>query len=140
MAKLINTILGAALLALVAYVALAQTAPTAARVSWTNATQDVNGEPLPASGPGALTQTRIQRSIAANCPTNFGPVEQTLNVTPDVSSVLFENLAPGRHCFRARHISRDAANVEQFSDWSATVAKTISAPVVRARPPTITIE
>lgn len=125
--------------ALASWSADAQVAPTAARVTWTNATTDVNGNSLPASGPGALTQTRIQRSL--NCTaSSFGTVAQTLNVTPDVLSVLFENLEPGTHCFRARHISRDAANVEQLSDWSATVSKLISAPIGRARPPVITIE
>ena len=117
-----------------------QVAPTAARITWTNATQDVNGVQLPATGPGALTQTRIQRSFGASCLTNFGTAAQTLNVTPDVLSVLFENLEPGRHCFRARHVSRDAADAELLSDWTAVVSKVIAAPVGRARPPVITIE
>lgn len=126
---------------LFAFAAFAQVAPNAARVSWTNATQDVDGSALPATGPGALTQTRIQRALvgaAANC--SFGTVAQTLNVTPDVLSVLFENLEAGKHCFRARHISRDASDAELLSDWSASVSKVVAPAVVRPRPPTITIQ
>jgi hypothetical protein len=140
MKNAIAFILGILVGAFLAFDAEAQVAPTAARITWTNATQDVNGAQLPATGPGALTQTRIQRSFGASCETNFGTAAQTLNVTPDVLSVLFENLEPGRHCFRARHVSRDAANVEQLSDWTATVSKVIASPIGRARPPVITIE
>ncbi len=139
MKNLIAFVFGLLVGAFLAFDAEAQVAPTAARISWTNATQDVNGNALPATGPGALTQTRIQRSTTCTS-SSFGTVAQTLNVTPDVLSVLFENLEPGTHCFRARHISRDAADVEQFSDWTATVSKVIAAPIGRARPPVITIE
>lgn len=124
---------------ILAFNAEAQVAPTAASLTWTNATTDVNGTPLPATGPGALTQTRIQRSL--NCTSSgFGTVAQTLNVTPDVLSVLFENLEPGTHCFRARHVSLDAANVEVLSNWSTTVSKIVTAPIGKPRPPVITIE
>lgn len=117
-------------------------ASDAALLCWINATQDVNGNPLPATGPFSLTQTRIQRSTGASCQTTFGTVTETLNVTPDVLMVLFENLPAGRWCYRARHVSRDAANVELLSDWSATVSKVAAAPTpppAKPRPVTITI-
>jgi hypothetical protein len=115
----------------------------AALLCWTNATQDVNGNPLPATGPFALTQTRVQRAVVgstASCA--FTVIAETLNVTPDVTQMFFQNLPVGKHCFRARHISRDSADVELFSDWTATVSKVTTSPVpppAKPRPLTITI-
>lgn len=140
----------AALLLFVSSQAFAQQAcpPTgtiatdAALLCWVNATQDVNGNALPATGPFSLTQTRIQRSTGATCQTTFGTVVETLNVTPDVTMVLFESLPAGRWCYRARHVSRDAASVELLSDWSAVATKIAAAPTpppAKAKPTTITI-
>lgn len=117
-------------------------ASDAALLCWVNATEDVNGNPLPATGPFSLTQTRIQRSTGATCQTTFGTAVETLNVTPDVKMVLFENLPAGRWCYRARHVSRDAASVELLSDWSAVATKIAAAPTpppAKSKPTTITI-
>jgi hypothetical protein len=115
----------------------------AALVCWTNATQDINGNALPATGPFALTQTRIQRAqVLATATCSFTTIAQTLNVTPDVKVVLFEALPVGKQCFRARHASLDAGGLELLSDWSATVSKLTTSPTpppAKAKPLTITI-
>lgn len=118
-------------------------ASDAALLCWTNATQDVNGNPLPATGPFALTQTRVQRAtVAATASCSFTTIAETLNVVPAVTQMFFQNLPAGKHCFRARHASRDEANVELLSDWTATVSKVATPPApppAKPRPLTITI-
>lgn len=118
----------------------AQVATDAVSLTWVNATQLTTGAPIPAApDPLSLKTTRIQRSIATACDGGtFGTVEQTLNVTPDVLSVLFENLRPaGKHCFRVAHIQVNDGQ----SAWSAVGTKTIVIPAPpKTRPPTITIQ
>ena len=117
----------------------------AALLCWTNATTDVNGNALPATGPGSLKQTRIQRAqVAATADCSFTTVAQTLNVTPDVLMVLLENLTPGKQCFRIRHVAEPltAGGAELLSDWTATAFKVTTAPVpppAKAKPPTVTV-
>ncbi len=126
-----------ALLMLVPMIANAQVATNAARVSWTNATLDVNNAPLPVTGPDSIGETRVVRSTGDACMTTFGTVVETLNVPPTVLSVLFENLPAGRWCFRARHVAVDG----ELSDWSPIVSKVSVLPPNRpARPVSITIE
>lgn len=114
----------------------------AALLCWVNATLDVNDNPLPATGPGALNQTRIQRAqVAAGANCSFTTIAQTLNVTPDVIMVFLENLTPGKHCFRLRHIA-NGTTTDTMSDWTATSSKVTTAPTpppARPRPGTITI-
>lgn len=112
----------------------------AALLCWTNATQDVDGNPLPATGPGALTQTRAQRAVvAASATCSFSTIAETLNVTPDVTMLFFQNLTAGKHCYRARHIALDAAGAELLSDWTPYVSKVVAPAAVKPRPLTITI-
>lgn len=125
-------------LALAAAPALAQAvAPDAARVTWTNATELVTGAPIPASGPESIVTNRVQRAL---CGTGdaFGSVQETLNVPSTVNALLFENLPPGRYCFRARHVQENGG----LSDWSAIARKTIEvpAPALPKRPLSISIE
>lgn len=108
----------------------------AALVCWTNATQDVNGNPIPAPpAEGSLKTTRLQRAYHATptTPCDFAATSeplQTLNFTPDVGSQYFPSgLKVGRHCFRIRHINTK----DQMSDWSQIVYK-IVAPITIAKP------
>lgn len=114
----------------------------AALLCWTNATQDVNGNPLPATGPGSLTGTRVQRAVvAATVSCSFTTIAETLNVTPDVKLMFFQNLAPGKHCFRIRHVADNPAP-NDVSDWSATASKVTVSPTpppAKPKPLTITI-
>jgi hypothetical protein len=115
-------------------------AADAALLCWVNATQDINGAPLPATGPGALTQTRVQRAVVgATATCAFTTVAEALNVLPAVTSVLFQALPAGKHCFRARHVSLDAAGAEMLSDWSPTASKVAVPPIGKSKPLTITI-
>lgn len=114
----------------------------AALLCWTNATQDVNGNPLPATGAGSLTGTRIQRAVVgATATCAFTTIAETLNVLPDITQLLFQNLPAGRHCFRVRHLADNPAP-NDMSDWSATVSKVTTAPVpppAKPKPLTISI-
>lgn len=146
MVKWIAILAGALALATFAVTASAQVASDAARVSWTNATQDVNGGALalcPDTGTkpaGCLIGTRVQRGNAANCAATFGAVAETINVPHAVTSVLFENLAPGTWCFRVRHTANNPAP-DDVSAWTATVTKIIVRPVGKPeRPVSITVE
>ena len=116
----------------------------AALLCWTNATSDVNGNPIPAPpADGSLKTTRIQHIYMnpVTLPCDFAaPAEpiQTINVTPDVGSYYFPaGLKVGRHCFRIRHINTK----DVMSDWSAIVEKQV-APVLigKPRPPTVTVD
>lgn len=108
----------------------------AALLCWTNATQDVNGNPLPPFGEeGSIKTTRIQRAYMASAttPCDFAASAeplQTINLTPEIGQYYFPSgLKVGRHCFRARHINTK----DVMSDWSPIVWKAI-APLVVAKP------
>ena len=114
------------------------TIPTnAALLCWTNATQNVDGSAIPATGLLALKSTQIQRAmVAATVTCAFTTITETLSVTPDVNKVYLENLPAGKHCFRARHYN----NENTASAFSATVSKTSVAPApAKPKPLTITI-
>lgn len=98
-------------------------APDAARVCWRNATVNVDGSAIAATGPGALKETIVRRSICAADGT-FGALIETVTVTADVGYLLFENLPPAVHCFQARHSN----NAGELSGWSAIARKTTTAP------------
>ena len=129
------------LAALLAANASAQTLPTnSAIVRWTNATTDVNGNPLPATGAGSLTSTRIARSAGATCATTFGTAIEVISVPIDVLMVRFDNLPAGTNCFRARHVANNPAP-DDLSDWSPIVSKVSVVPTGKpGKPLTITIE
>lgn len=115
----------------------------AARTCWVNATTDVSGTPLPATGVGSLKTTRLQHirmaTVATSC--DFAAPADPLDsrdFAPTVGGFLYENLADGRHCFRVRHINNEGI----MSDWSATVYKNISAPKPPGKPmaPSLTVD
>lgn len=115
----------------------------AAKACWTNATSDVSGTPLPATGVGSLKTTRLQRIRMATAATSCdfaAPADpmETKDFAPTVGGFLFENLADGRHCFRARHINNEGI----MSDWSPTVYKNITAPKPPGKPnaPSLTVD
>lgn len=98
----------------------------AAWLCWVNAYKDVNGQKLPSTGPYSLTQTRIQRhKVGKNAKCNFDTIDQTVNVTPDILARKYTDLTDGKHCWRARHISRDEKGDEVYGAWSKTVSKVI---------------
>jgi hypothetical protein len=111
-----------------------------ALVCWTNATQDSLGAPLPATGPGSLTGTRLQRSWVASVTGSCG-WDTTLNkvqnfdVLPTVTTMYFENLPIGKYCYRALH------NAEAVPDsaWSAVVTKYSPGPTQKSKPPGVAI-
>lgn len=106
-----------------------------ARLCWTNALENVDGSPIPATGPTALKETRIRRSIC-NADGSFGAMIETITVPPDVGVALFSALPPARHCFQARH----ANNSDTLSDWSPLARKTTTAPApAKPRQPNLTI-
>lgn len=115
----------------------------AAKVCWTNATTDVSGVTLPATGVGSLKTTRLQHirmgTIALGC--DFAapadPIE-TKDFPPTTGGFYFENLADGKHCFRARHINNEGL----MSDWSAVVSKNVTAPKPPGKPnaPSVTVD
>lgn len=105
-------------------------AVTSAQLCWINAWRDVNGNLLPSTGPYAVIKTRIHRKqVGKNADCNFNdPVSQTINVTPDVLAYLLKNLPSGtKQCFRARHISKDKAGKELYSNWSPPACKITTA-------------
>lgn len=110
-------------------------ANNAAKACWTNATTDVAGTPLPATGVGSIKTTRLQHVRMATVTTSCdfaAPADpmETKDFAPTVGGFLFENLADGRHCFRARHINNEGI----MSDWSPIVYKNISAPKPPGKP------
>jgi len=125
------------LLVLLSFAAHGQVAVDAAKLTWTNATQLVDGQPLPATGPLSVVQTWVQRSVASTCAAGaFGTVAQVLKVPVADTSALFEGLTPvGRHCFRLAHVQENGG----LSAWTPAVSKVIAAPVPKAKPPTVTI-
>lgn len=119
--------------------AQAQTvAVDAAKVTWVNATLLTDGSPVPATGDNAIKETQVQRSVC-NADGTFGTNLQQINVPPTILLVLFENLPPAKHCFRARH----ANNAGLMSNWSVVVSKTTVAPpppTQKTKPIIITVE
>jgi hypothetical protein len=110
----------------------------AALLCWTNATVDVDDQPLPPSGPGSLKQTRVQRvnvAVAATCTWGTTAAPENFDVTPDVTMMFFENLAQGKWCFRLRHVN----NEDVVSDWTAAVSKVVVKPIGKSKQPTVTI-
>lgn len=108
-------------------------------VCWQNATQDINGVALPATGPGSLKQTRIQRAIvpagqtcAWSATTNEA---QFFDVTPDVLMVYFENLRGGKWCIRAQHVNQQDVR----SDWTGALSKTTPPIIGKPKVPATTI-
>lgn len=119
--------------------AQAQTiASNAARITWVNATQLKDGAPIPATGPESLVRTSIMRGTCDAGATTIVAALQILNVTPDVTMVLFENLPDGTFCYRAQHIQENGG----ASAWSATRSKVSTQPVVlpqKPKAPSITV-
>lgn len=123
-----------AFLALLPATAQGQVASNAARITWVNATQLENGAPIPATGPESIIQTRVVRG-SCNADGSFGVVLETLNVPVTATSVLFEQIAAGTYCYRARHVQENLG----LSGWSVTVSKVAVQPVSKPKPPSITI-
>jgi hypothetical protein len=119
-------------------------ATDAAKLTWTNATQNTDGTPIPATGDKALGSVRIQRSVVSTCDAAAGPFgtpAEVLNIAVPATTATFANLTPaGKHCFRAASVLVDGT----LGPWSAVLTKLIVIPPPptppKAKPPTITIE
>lgn len=111
-------------------------AADAAGLCWTNATTDINGVTLPATGVGSLKTTRIQRARMAT-PTSScdfaAPADaiETKDFAPTTTNYQFTALADGRHCFRIRHVNNEGL----LSDWTAAVYKVTVRPPAKPKPP-----
>lgn len=98
-------------------------------LSWTNATTNVDGTPIPATGTGSVT-TRIEYgtcnaardAIVTTLGTIDAPTGSTTAATP--------NLAPGTYCARAQHLNTYGV----ASVWTPVASRVIAAP--QPNPPT----
>jgi len=93
-----------------------------ANLSWTNATKNVDGSSIPATGAGSLTNTVVEYGSCVG--TAFGTKLGEISVAGTVLSATVPGLAPGTYCFRAKHVNTYA----EPSDWSTVVSKTYAAP------------
>lgn len=93
-----------------------------ATVSWTNPTQNTDGTPIPATGPGSLTGIELYYGICASGNQSLLPTPVPVSVTvpaPGTSKVI-TGLGAGTWCFRARSVTSQA-----MSDWTLYVNKTV---------------
>lgn len=94
-----------------------------ANLSWTNATQNVDGSTIPATGAGSLLSTRVEYG---NCsaPNVFGTKVGEIVVAEPATSVTVNALVPQVYCFRAYHKN----TFLQDSDASNVAVRTIDPP------------
>lgn len=116
----------------------AQTLPrNAAEISFTYATSNTDGTPIPTACSGAQPCGRIARTQVeyGTCNgTAFGSRVGDIFVTPPADRVVVSNLVVQTYCFRANHQTDQGAN----SAWSNVATKTIAAP--QPNPPLIAID
>ncbi|MCS6946264.1 MAG: hypothetical protein NZM12_01465 [Steroidobacteraceae bacterium] len=97
-------------------------------------TRNTDGSTIPATGPGSLTVTIIERGTCSSTnPLTFGAVQETVSVNAPATTYTFQNLAPARYCFRAK--VRNTYGVE--SDYTPAVSKVIDPP--KPQPPVLTV-
>ena len=100
-----------------------------ATVSWVNSTQNTDGSPIPATGPGSIQSTRIEWG---NCVgTAFGTAAGNVVVPASQTSTVISSLGPAVWCFRGFHVNTYGID----SAPSNVVNKTIVAPT--PRPPVL---
>lgn len=116
----------AAILCLAMYAGVAGAG--SAQISWTNATQRVDGTPIPTTGLDSIEDTVIEWGL---CVANdVGTVVGTRDVAFPQNTTTVDNLGSGVWCFRGYHITGNGAR----SDYSNVAQKTIATPV--PMPPT----
>lgn len=123
---------------LLASPAFGQTIPTdSAHLTWTNATQNTDNTPIPATGPKSLKFTRVQRSVGCTT-TTFGTVAEQFDLAVSMADFMFAGLRPaGKHCFKLAHVLED----DTVGSFGSVVSKQITIPQPpKAKPPTYTIQ
>jgi hypothetical protein len=98
-------------------------------LSWQNATTNVDGTAIPASGPGSVT-TRIEYGTCNAARDAVTTVLGTIDAPNGATTAATPNLAPGVYCARAQHINTFGV----ASVFSAVASKEILPP--QPNPPT----
>lgn len=102
-------------------------------VSWTHPAQNTDGTAIPASGAGALTETRIEYGLCNG--TSWGTKTGESIVAYPATTVVIPGVGPGTWCVRG--YSRNSFGVESVASNIAT--KVVPPPT--PRPPTlVTVE
>jgi len=91
-------------------------------VSWQNATTNMDGSTIPATGTGSIQSTRVEWGSCVSGA--FGTLAGSVTVNGTVITTPTPNLAPGTYCFRAVHVN--TYGIE--SDPSTVVQKSVQAP------------
>lgn len=110
----------AILVATVSFCSVAYSQDT--NLTWTNATQNVDGTDIPPTGPDALASTTIEWS---RCDPETSMVQVPFEievVTPDITEKTITT-GSGTFCFRAKHTNEAGAS----SDFTPVVVKVINA-------------
>lgn len=92
--------------------------------SWTNATKNTDGTPIPTTGDGRIISTDIEYGKCNATKDGIVSVAGNIAVTGTVTTADTPDLPPGDWCAHAAHIN--SYNVS--SDWSNIAVKTIPAP------------
>ena len=93
-------------------------------VNWQNATTNTDGSAIPASGPGSLTETRIEYGTCNAARTAIASVLGTITVPGTATTAQSPDLGPGVYCARAQHVNTYGV----ASDWSNVASREILAP------------
>jgi hypothetical protein len=118
---------------LLVILALVVAAPVMAAVltaTWNNALSNVDGSPIPTSGPGSIVSTKIEYGTCNL--TAFGTKLGEFTANYPATSTATPNLGPGTYCFRAIHTN----TYGEVSDPSNVISRTVQAP--KPNPPVLT--
>lgn len=101
-----------------------------ATVDWQHPTNNVDGSPIPATGPAALSSTRLEYGTCSG--TAFGQAEGSVSAPYPATSAIVPGLEYGRsYCFRGASVN----NAGEVSAWSNVVSRFILVPA--PNPPTL---
>ena len=98
--------------------------------SWTNANTNTDGTAIPATGPGSLTETRVEYGPCNTSRTDLLSITGTLSSPGSSTTAAVNSLPPGEWCARARHVN----TYGKVSAPTGVVYKVIDAPT--PNPPT----
>jgi predicted phage tail protein len=96
-------------------------------VTWQNATENTDNTPIPATGEGSISTTRIEWGTCNG--SAFAVKQGEKTVAGTVQSSQITDLPPGRWCLRAYHVNTYGV----ASDPSGVAIKVIDAP--KPKPP-----
>jgi hypothetical protein len=104
-------------------------------LTWTNATLNTDGSPIPATGDGSLATTEIR---GGTCTATGAPSSSSilLDVPASMSSAYFATRPLGWQCFSVRHVTAGGV----FGAWSSWARKELTAPPdAKPRGPAVTV-